>query len=160
MAFLEVSVHDAAIRIAMILPVVVALSACRPERDVEAEAVQAVVADLMTRAPAGGVLYLLPEWHIPRTGQLEPIPAEIAAAIRRVSGLAMADEELGREIEDAAFLYLFRPLVAAPDSIGVLGGWLRWTGGDGGGAWGDEFKYAVDCTRRCKVGPPAKGSWN
>jgi hypothetical protein len=148
------------IRIALILPVLVALSACRPERDVEAEAIEAVTADLMTRAPAGSALYLLPDWQIPRTGRLEPIPAEIVAVIRRVSGLPMADEELGRQAEDAAFLYLFRPLVAAPDSIGVLAGWLRRTGGVAGVGWGNEFEYTVDCTRRCTVGSPAESRWN
>jgi hypothetical protein len=152
--------RDTTIRIALILPVLVGLSACRPERDVEAEAVEAVTADIMTRAPAGSALYLLPEWQIPRTGRLEPIPAEIAAVIRRVSGLPMAGEESGRQAEDAAFLYLFRPLVASPDSIGVLAGWLRRTGGDGGGGWGDEFEYTVDCTRRCTVAPPAESRWN
>jgi hypothetical protein len=153
-------VRDATIRMALILPIVIGWSACRPARDVEAEAVEAVIADLMTRAPAGSDLFLLPEWQIPRTGQLEPIPADIAAAIRRVSGLPMADEKLGRQAEDAAFLYLFRPLVAAPDSIRIVGGWLWRTGGDGGGGRGDEFEYIVDCTTRCVVGPTAGSPWN
>jgi hypothetical protein len=156
----KVSVHDATIRIALILPMVVGWSACRPERDLEAEAVEAVIVHLMTRAPAGGVLYLLPEWQIPHTGQVEPIPTEIGAAMRRVSGLSMPDDQLGRQADDAAFLYLFRPLVAAPDSIAVLAGWLRRTGGDGGGGWGHEFHYTVDCTKRCSVGLPAESHWN
>lgn len=155
-----VGVREPTIRIALVLPFLVGLSACRPDRDLEAEAVEAVVADLMTRAPGGNALYILPEWQIAHTGQTETIPPAIAATIQRVSGLPMADAELGRQVEGAAFLYMFRPRVATPDSVRVLAGWLRWTGGDGGGAWGDEFDYEVVCTRRCTAGSPSESVWN
>ena len=58
-------------------------------------------------------------------------------------------------------LYLLPPIESEADTVRVLGGWMGLVGGDGGGVWGDEFSYRLDCSQSCRIlGPVGRGSWN
>lgn len=136
--------------------------ACRASDDTVATAASIVVEDLLPRAPAGHRPYLAHQWQIPMTDSIAPVPADVLERLRAVSGLPLAGSALVRSRDSAVVvLYMFRPHVVRPDSVLVLAGWLGLTGGDGGGAWGEEYEYVLDCQRDCRLlNEPAASTWN
>jgi hypothetical protein len=148
--------------VALVLGTLLISAACHVPDEPVADAAVVVVEDLLPRAPEGYTPYLASEWQIPRTDSIVPIPAAVLEEMRQASGLPLAGGDLirGRN-PDIAVLYLFRPQVLRPDSVLVAGGWMRLTTGDGGGAWGEEYSYRLDCRRGCRImGEPRTMSWN
>jgi hypothetical protein len=121
-----------------------------------------VVEDLAPKAPSELTPYLAPEWQGLHTQSLEPIPSDLLDSLRRVTGLPVAPHGFTSTRDSTmAVLYLFEPWVIRPDSVLVLGGWMGLVGGDGGGAWGIEFPYHLDCRRGCRLlNTPLGSHWN
>lgn len=135
---------------------------CKSGGDRLPEAAVFVVEDVLTHLPDNGARYLSPSWQLPQTGALEAIPPELLARLQNASRLPVAPAGyLTSGDSSMIVLYVFRPVVVRPDSILVLAGWMNPVGGDGGGAWGVEFDYHLDCSRGCQVLNKPEGShWN
>jgi len=136
--------------------------ACRATDDTVVAAASFVVEDLLPRAPAGHRPYLAHQWQIPMTDSVAPVPADVLERLRAVSGLPLADSTLLRSRDpDVVVLYMFRPHVVRSDSVLMLAGWLGLTGGDGGGGWGEEYEYVLDCRQDCRfLSEPDASTWN
>jgi hypothetical protein len=93
---------------------------------------------------------------------LSAIAPDLLERLQRVSGLPLAPEVYTPALDSTTtILYLFRPLVVRPDSVHVPGGWMMRVWGDGGGAWGEEYEYLLDCRRRCRLlREPHFSIWN
>ena len=112
--------------------------------------------------PDDGARYLSPSWQLPETGALEDMPPELLVRLLNATRLPVAPAGLMTSGDSTMIvLYLFRPVVVRPDSILVLAGWMNPVGGDGGGAWGVEYDYRLDCRRECQVSTkPGESHWN
>ena len=149
----------------ILVPIGCARESGRPQAgqsDPLAAATMFAVADLRDEAPEGMAPYLASMWQIPLTSRTESIPAELLRDVREATGLPIMSDSLYAARDSlVTMLWMFRPKVIRPDSILLLGGWMGFTGGDGGGAWGSEYQYLLDCSGPCRLlAPRAAGSWN
>lgn len=135
---------------------------CNSRGDPLLEAAVFAVGDVLTHMPDDGARYLSPSWQLPETGALEDMPPELLARLQNATRLPVAPAGLMTSGDSTMIvLYLFRPVVVRPDSILVLAGWMNPVGGDGGGAWGVEYDYRLDCRRECQVSTkPGESHWN
>lgn len=140
--------------------VVLATVSCGQSRDGRIAAASFVAADLAPLAPEGYTPYLAPEWVVPPSR--EPIPGEGLRVLERASGLSVVPAHLLASRDSSiVLLYLIRPVVSRPDSIVVIGGWAALRGGDGGGGWGVEYDYSLDCREECRLtAARGVGEWN
>ena len=138
---------------------VVLVAACDDPPNRISEAAALVVQDLVPRAPTGFEPYLAARWA---SGSEEEIPAELLSDLLEASGLEVAPPGMMESGDSTVIiLYLLPPMVSDGDTVRVLGGWMGLVGGDGGGGWGDEFSYRLDCSRNCRIlGLVGSGSWN
>jgi hypothetical protein len=137
-------------------------SGCHPVDDPQDAAAMFAVRDLMSLAPGGFTPYLASQWQVPRSSSTEPVPPDLLRRLQEASGLPLIlDSIVARRDSTAILLYMFRPIVVRPDSVMFLGGWMGFRGGDGGGAWGTEYRYLLDCRRKCRLlAPRGASSWN
>jgi hypothetical protein len=120
-----------------------------------------VVKDLVSRAPPGLDPQLLRRWEVP-PAEAEPVPADLLEIFQEVSGFPIAPGDVASSRDSSiVLLHMYRPLVLRGDSVRVLGGWIRLVGGDGGGAWGTEYDYLLDCRLACRLlEEPRESVWN
>jgi len=111
--------------LALLTGALLVTSACDAADNTVADAAAAVVEDLLPRAPEGYTPYLAPEWQIPTSNTMEPLPAEVLEQLRRASGLPVAERGIVQNRDSSiVVLYLFRPVVVRSDSVRVLAGWM------------------------------------
>lgn len=137
----------------------VLVAACDDPPNRISEAAALVVQDLVPRAPTGLDPYLATRWG---SGSEEEIPVALLSELQEASGLEVAPPGVIESRDSTVIiLYLLRPVLSGGDTVRVLGGWMGLVGGDGGGGWGDEFSYRLDCSRNCRIlGLVGRGSWN
>jgi hypothetical protein len=121
-------------------------------------AVMVVAEDLLGRAPEGFTPYLAASW----ADSENPIPVSLLEQLAELSGLRAAGSDLVESRDSTiALLYLLERRVDDDEQVLVAGGWRHLTGGDGGGSWGNEYTYRLNCSDACTiVGTPGGEVWN
>jgi hypothetical protein len=90
------------------------------------------------------------------------MPDTLALALARATGLGSVTEaELAARDPDLAVLHPVGEYRAG-DTLLVAYDWIRLTGGDGDGWWGQDYKVGFLCGSGCcdHVGTRLSGSWN
>jgi hypothetical protein len=138
------------------------ISGCGASSEVESLAILTVIPDLVSRAPTEIRPFLSPAWATSGVELDDPLQADLIKALSEASGLEVASQDQFSSADSTlAILYFMKPRVDDVRAVVVVGGWMRLTGGTGGGAWGWEYVYRLDCSEECMVsGPPGGEVWN
>ena len=127
-----------------------------------ARGLQHALSDLATLAPEDYTPYLATDWLVAQSSLPEPIPPALLRELQAASGLpARSVGSFMSNDSTSVLLYLTPPRAYRSDSVSVWGGWMGFVGGDGGGSWGIDYDYLLDCSSEClPLAPRGTAFWN